>query len=84
VFTNSVHYFPYKFTKIPSGEMTSPSFACIRTRGAAQAGTGLVARRQRGGEKKGEDISGGWFNRFFLSLHGTCLSARILVYIDIK
>jgi hypothetical protein len=65
--------------------MTSPSFACIRTRGAAQAGTGLVARRQRGGEKKGEDISGGWFNRFFfLSLHGTCLSARILVYIDIK
>jgi proline racemase len=53
VFTNSVHYFPYKFTKIPSGEMTSPSFACIRTRGAAQAGTGLVARRQRGGEKRG-------------------------------
>ncbi len=64
--------------------MTSPSFACIRTRGAQ-----AWLQEDKGEEKKkGEDISGGFFNRFFFSLS---LSPRHMplcknscIYIDIK
>jgi hypothetical protein len=43
-------------------------------------------REDKGEEKKRGRISQvvGLTVFFFLSLHGTCLSARILVYIDIK